>query len=86
LFTRNELKAPVILKVKKEAETWMFNVLMGRMAVAHLVSELETVLPSHDVERLYGCVKNNSLHYRNRALGRVESFEGHQEDDHPGVF
>ena len=73
---RNTLKAPVIQQAKKDAETWMLNVLKGRTAVAQLVSELKTVIPSDDVERLYGCVKNNTLLYRKRAVAALSLSKG----------
>ena len=60
----------------RDEESWMMDVLQGRVSAQEVANELAAVLPRSDAEHLYWYVTNNSVRYRTRALAMLAHKKG----------
>jgi len=60
----------------QDEESWMMDVLQGRISAEYITNALATTLDHSDVERLYWCVVNNIARYRTRALAMLAHKKG----------
>ena len=68
-----------LLKISREiddSKVWMRRVFQGKIPLSKIKEDLCSRMPDNDIEALYDCVKNKSLHYRNRAIGILSICKG----------
>ncbi len=49
-------------------ETWLKKLTQGKLLIVDLIFELREDISGEDVEKLYHCILNKPLHYRNRSI------------------
>jgi transposase-like protein len=60
----------------REEESWMMNVLQGRLSARDVANTLAAVMPTLDAQRLHWCVTNETERYRTRALAMLALKKG----------
>jgi transposase len=66
----------MLQQASRDDESWMMNVLQGRLSAKEVANELAAVLPTTDAERLHWCVTNDIERYRTRALAMLALKKG----------
>jgi transposase-like protein len=57
-------------------ESWMMDILQGRLSAEVVANQLACALPSTDTQRLHLCVRNATARYRTRALAMLALKKG----------
>jgi transposase-like protein len=60
----------------RHEESWMMDVLQGKLSVARVATELAPVIPCEVTEQLCWCVESRPAHYRTRALAMLAHNKG----------
>ena len=64
------------LQATRSEESWMVDVLQGRLSAAEVATQLAAVLPRDETEQLHRCVMKNTPCYRTRALAMLACKKG----------
>jgi transposase len=57
-------------------ETWIKELMQGKLLLIDLLDQLSGILPGNDIELLYDCVLTKPLRYRNRSICVLSVFKG----------